>query len=247
MSELPQPTESNRPSEPARHPVKQGLPSEDSAPPLDEAGLPALAESLDLVRRFQDGSQEALDSLFRRYHDRLLRIIRAQMSPKLRRLTEPEDILQDTLLTATERAPLTLFDSHAGILRWLSQIARHRLLDRVQYFGAKRRDPGREVNAVDDSQDDRGLLEPKAPSLDSPSQVVQRAELEEIVDRCVNEVEPAEYREALLQRNYYGASWEEVAEALGRETSGAAREVYRRAKIKLGLRLGPLLRASEKD
>ena len=204
--------------------------------------LPDLGDSLELVRRFQAGSREALGTLFLHYEPRLLRIIRAKMRPWLRERVEPEDVLQETLLTATEKAPTSVFDSHAGILRWLSQIAQNRILDKVAYFRAQRRDSAREIRPGGPHDDEAPTPEPQTPSLDSPSQVLQRRELEALVDEHVQALEPAAFREAILQRDYYEASWEEVAQAIGRETAGAAREVHRRAHVKLLSRMGPVLR-----
>lgn len=228
------------------HRVAAGLPDdrmdpgERRGPSSTSQDLPDLNDSLDLVQRFRRGSHEALNTLFEQYEGRLLRIIRAHMSPWLLRRLEPEDVLQETLIAGLEKAPEREFDSHAGILRWLSAIARNRILDKVTYHRAQRRDPAREVEPPSRSgeQSNPTVADPDGTS---PSMELRRRELEQLVDRHVQALEPEIYREAILQREFYEATWEEVADAIGRETAGAAREVHRRARIKLMSRIGPEL------
>jgi DNA-directed RNA polymerase specialized sigma24 family protein len=71
----------------------------------------------------------------------------------------------------------------------------------------------------------------------SPSRVVQRSELEALVDAYVQELDPPEYREVILLRDYYMEEWEEVRAKLDRPTIAAAQELHRRAHHRLRERM----------
>jgi len=65
-----------------------------------------------------------------------------------------------------------------------------------------------------------------------------RNELCRIVDDAI--VQLAEkYREVILYRDYYGATWRHVADELGLRDEGEARTLHRRAWIALRRAIGP--------
>ena len=62
------------------------------------------------------------------------------------------------------------------------------------------------------------------------------------MDARVAELEPEEYREVLILRDYCGAGWELVRERFGLLSVDAAQELYRRAHEKLARRLRTAIR-----
>ncbi len=54
----------------------------------------------DLLDRSGKGDESAFTALFERYQKRLALLIHYKLSPELRRLTEVEDVLQETFLEA---------------------------------------------------------------------------------------------------------------------------------------------------
>ena len=61
---------------------------------------------------------------------------------------------------------------------------------------------------------------------------VSRAELEKIVDECL-EALTDHYREVILLRDYAGADWDFIAKELDRSSVGAAQQLHRRARVEL--------------
>ena len=70
-----------------------------------------------------------------------------------------------------------------------------------------------------------------------------RKELEALFDAAVNEL-PDDQREVVIQRDYCGLEWDEVAANVGRDNAHAARQLHQRAWISLRRTLGPKLRSS---
>ena len=70
----------------------------------------------------------------------------------------------------------------------------------------------------------------------TPSRIAAADELQELYDRAVSELRPRQ-REVVLLHRYAGLSWSEITTQLGCPSEAAARELYRRARMELALRL----------
>jgi len=207
-------------------------PQEREAPPLDPP--PALAESMELVRRGQQGDRAALGELVARYDDRLRRIVSIRMGGRFRGLLDSLDLTQDTWIAALRG--LSGFEprGHGSILRWLARIAENQVLDATDRVQAQRRDRRRELSAEEGagSGDAPAARLPPAPT-PSPSQDAARRELREVYDACVAEL-PESFREVILLKDYSLLDWPEVCEQLGRPNVHATMQLYRRSQIRLG-------------
>lgn len=202
--------------------------------------LPDLSRSIELVRQIQGGDRTACNELFTRYRPRLVRIVRVRLGPGLRRRLDEEDIVQEALLIAAAKFDQFELRSHAGILQWLARIAENVLRQKREHHEAEKRNAGREIRLRQGvSETGAGAL--VAASSLSPSQDAQRAELEALVDAYVDELDPSEYRDVILLRDYYQEEWEDVRRTLGRPTVAAAQELYRRAHLRLRERMKRLL------
>jgi RNA polymerase sigma-70 factor (ECF subfamily) len=202
--------------------------TEGATPPAGEE----LARSLELVRLARAGDARAVDELFERYRPRLARIVRIRMGARLRNRLDEEDVLQEVFLTAARKLPEFEARSHAAILGWLVALAEHQIANVARGLAAGKRMPGSGSSAGG-----RVPLEELSAGDTSPSQLSMRAELEELVDAAVRELDPPLYREVILLRDYHLAEWEEVRQSLDRETVAAAQELYRRAHRRLRERL----------
>jgi RNA polymerase sigma-70 factor (subfamily 1) len=202
------------------------------AQPLDGG---ALSRSIELVGLIQQGDREALDELLERYKPRLRRIIRVKMGSRLQRYLDEDDILQEVFLIAMRKGQDFELRSHAGILQWLARIAQNEISSKVEFYKAQKRDQGREVPIRADSGTGHGVLVPGPQA--TPSQEALRAEFEELVDSYVEELEPSDYREVVLRRDYYQEEWEGIRAAMGRPTIEAIQELYRRAHKRLRERM----------
>jgi len=198
------------------------------------APLPDLARSLELARRVRQGDAAALDDLLARYQERLLRIIRVRLGPRLRRRVEPADVLQDVMLRASGAIAGFEPRSHAAILGWLSVIAEHRIRELHKRHTADKRDLDREAAWPASGSGEHAGPDPRlAASQTSPSERVARRELERIVDEQLAELAPERYRRVIELRDYHGASWEEVRAGLGDASVKSAQSMYARARARL--------------
>ncbi|MEW6618533.1 MAG: helix-turn-helix domain-containing protein [bacterium] len=55
----------------------------------------------DLIMKAKSGNREALNALLIRYQERILRIVRLRLNPKLRQWLQSVDILQEALISAS--------------------------------------------------------------------------------------------------------------------------------------------------
>jgi RNA polymerase sigma factor (sigma-70 family) len=196
------------------------------------ADLPAvgdLSHSVRLVRRFREGDRSALDELFARYYDRVNRIARIRMGSRLRRLTESDDIVQETFAIALGKIDKVELRDHSSIIQYLSRVLEHQIKDAVEYFGAQKRDRRGDESLA--ARESAGEPEPvdRAPL---PPEQLEARELKELYDDCVQSL-GADQREVILLREYANASWPEITALLGRPTEHATQELYGRAQIKL--------------
>jgi len=216
--------------------------SDRTADPLQSALSPRgafdPAQSADLVRRAQKGDDLALNELLERYRPRLRRIVRIRLGAKLRGRLESMDIVQETYQVAFRKIADLQVHSQASILQWLSRIAEHKITDANDYFTALRRDARRE-EPIDGQPGESRATDRLPDEAESPSQQLERSEIREILDGCVEQLSEAQ-REVVILRDYCGGEWEFVAEEM-ESNAHAAQELHRRAWVKLRSLAGPKL------
>jgi len=191
-----------------------------------------LQDSVELVHAARAGDGRALNELLARYGERLRRIVRVKMGAEARRAAESMDIVQETLAVAARKLGTFEPRDHASILRWLAQIAENQIHDLVERERAEKRD-GRRTRSLEpaDSQELRDRIEP-AGREETPSLDLARRELEAVYDECVGELSDAQ-RELVLKHQYEDASWDAIAAETGATSANAAKEMHRRATVKL--------------
>ena len=196
-----------------------------------------LTRSIELVRRAQNGDDEALNRLVERYYDRVRRVVRMRLGRRLRAQLDIEDILQDTFVAAVESFDRFEMREDASLINWLAKLAERKIIAAADYHSAKKRDRRREVRMPSSVNHESTVVSQElADSIDAPIEEVAQGELKEIVEGCISEL-PEEYRELILLRDYMAASWERVAEETSRPSSEAARMMHSRAMLELARRV----------
>lgn len=145
------------------------------------------------------------------------------------------DIVQGANAVAARKLNELDLQDHASIMRWLSQIVLNQIRDANDYFSRDKRnvdlqvamDFGSGANEASDQPVYQGTSDDPLPEEEA-----WRRELRDILDDSMTKL-PEEYREVILQRDYYGAEWPEITELVGKPTVHAAQEFHRRAWIKL--------------
>lgn len=199
--------------------------------PLENA---ALTRTLVLVRDAQGGDKEALNRLLERYYERVRRIVRLRLGPKIRSKIESGDILQDTFMKAVEIFDKFQIQNEASFINWLSKIAEHKIHDAVDKLGAKKRDMSKEVSLQIQRPDASGPITMDPPSDELPPlQELTKLEAMKRVEDAVDRLDP-QYKELVILRDYAGLPWEDIAAETGRPSGAAARMMHAKALIELG-------------
>lgn len=191
----------------------------DAGDGADPTGVPPeTISTADLIDRAQHGDRAALDRLFARHYPPLRRWARGRLPPSVRDLTDTDDLVQEVLLRTFKR--IGGFDARGGgaLQAYLRQAILNRIRDHVR--GRIRRP---EVVALDENRPDDGV---------SPLEHAIGRETLGRYERALARLTPDE-REAIIGRIELGMTYEELAAALGRVSSEAARKAAQRALVRL--------------
>jgi RNA polymerase sigma factor (sigma-70 family) len=184
----------------------------------DASGRSDAASTVLLIARARAGDKEALEQLFQRHLGSLQRWASGRLPRWARDLADTDDLVQDTLIQTFKRIE-SFEPRRVGALQaYLRQAILNRIRDE---FRRKGRRP--------DQTDLDGL------ELDATMSPLEEALGRETVDRyerALERLQPEE-REAIIGRVEMGYSYEELAEALGKPTSDAARKAAQRALVRL--------------
>ncbi len=194
----------------------------------------AITVSVDLVKRAQGGDRDALNRLFTRYYDRVQRIVRVRLGPRLRERVDSADILQETFRVAVEKFDRFEMRDEASLISWLAMIAEHQITAQADHFNAQKRDHRREVPLPRGSESASGSHATFDPPANGqlPVDSLANSEAAALVDECVRSLSD-EYRNLILWREYAGADWDVVARETGRPSAAAARMMHARALVEL--------------
>ena len=187
----------------------------------------SVTRTLDLVQRAQGGESVALERLLSRYYERVRAIVRHRLGAKLRELCDSGDVVQETFIHAIRAFDRFEMRDEASVINWLARIAEHTIKGIAAYkFADKRKPPGR----IEGLSGCEGLqVRDGGPS--PYESIVQREEIELIRESL--EALPEPYREVIVQHDFLGRGWREIAERTGRPSEDAARMMYARALLEL--------------
>jgi RNA polymerase sigma-70 factor (ECF subfamily) len=180
--------------------------------------------TFDLLEQAKSGDHEALTRAFEMYRRKLAILVHFKLSPRARRFSEVEDVVQETLLRAYRDLGRFTYESPGSFLRWLATISDHVIVDRVRYQGRERR-AGEEVPF-------RSASNPAGPDpRDSltPSRLFAQ---QEAVDRLLDQLGalPEDYRNVILMAKIEGLTTIEIAERMGKSRENIALLLHRAVK-----------------
>jgi RNA polymerase sigma-70 factor (ECF subfamily) len=179
----------------------------------------------ELERRLRGGDTQALAEVFSLERERLWRGIHFRMAEALRGRLEPDDVLQEAFLAASQRLGHYAESAATSPFIWLRMIVNQTLIDlHRQHLGAQCRDAGREIS-LDGAPFAQATSASVAIQLvglfTSPSGAAQRADVLSLVQAAIEQMDPID-REVLALRHFEELTNSEVAETLGIEQKAAS-------------------------
>lgn len=205
--------------------------------------LRSSTDTMILIEQHRAGEEGALDELFRRYADRVRRIVRIRMGAFLKSRAEVDDVVQETLLRAFESLDLYEAREDAKLIDWMARIAENSLRNLFQHERAQKRDAQREVaiESLRDKAHQSSLGWDLVAPTSAPPEKLSALEMEDIVDECLAEL-PEDQREIILLVDFANGDWDFVMKQTQRPTLGAAQKFHRRARVSLAARVERRLR-----
>jgi RNA polymerase sigma factor (sigma-70 family) len=186
--------------------------------------------SAELLRRYRDGDEDAAEEIFRRYVERLTRLARSRLSPRLAGRTDPEDVVLSAWRSffVGARAGRFSLRRSGDLWRLLVSITMHKL-----YHQARRHTAERRGVAVEQSLEQTAAeLLPAAGREPTPEEAITLAdELEAVLSRldaCGRRV---------LELRLQGEPLATIAEDTGR-SERTVRRLLRQIRGLLAGRLG---------
>ncbi len=174
-----------------------------------------------LVQRARQRDSAAIAALFDRYRDKLRLALRRKLGDNYRRaLLDSEDAVQDGILAAISSLGQFEYRGSGSFLAWVLRVAEREVLQRVRAQQALMRDRRHQVNIED-------VGDPVA-DIDSPSQVAQGHEIEQLGER---------EREVIVLRRYLALDANEIHVEMKLPSPGAARALLSRAQTQLAAML----------
>jgi RNA polymerase sigma-70 factor (ECF subfamily) len=173
----------------------------------------------ELIRRVRAGDETAAVEVVRRYEPAIRRTIRVHLrDPRLGRLFDSMDVCQSVLASFFVRTALGQYelDRPEQLLKLLTVMARHKLVNLAEQQRAQRRDYRRVETAPDKEKE-------VAAAGASPS---EQAAARELMAEAQRPLSPAERQ--LLELRQQGRQWADIAAELG-GTPAALRMQWTRA------------------
>jgi RNA polymerase sigma-70 factor (ECF subfamily) len=171
------------------------------------------------------GDADALAEAFQEYRPRLLRTVRFRLDVRLVGRIDPDDVLQEAYVDATQRHGHVEGSTESSLFVWLRLIVLQTLTDvHRQHLGAQKRDAGREVamhRAAPPDATSVSLARCLLGSVTSPSQAFARAEVADRLRTALDQMDAID-REVLALRHFEELANHEVAEVLGIEQKAAS-------------------------
>ena len=155
-----------------------------------------------LLSKASEGDARAIRNLFEQYRNRLSRMIKSRMDPRIQGRVDASDVIQETLIVASQRMDRYFQERPLPFYPWLRQIAWDKLVHlHEHHLRTAKRSAGKEqaYHGVLSDESVLHLSHLLAAHGSSPSQLVQRHERRRQVHAALEQLAEAD-REVLLLR-----------------------------------------------
>lgn len=177
------------------------------------------------LQQLEEDPDKALSNAFEQYRLRLKKSLITRLNPRLVKLIDADDVLQDAFLAARQR--LEHFISHGDIspFVWLRLIVQQTVVDlHRHHFGVQKRDLRREIVNQEGpswSQTTVSIAQQLVAEVSSPSAAMKRDELHNELTVAIDSLSETD-REVIVLRHFEELRNQEVAEVLGIEVKAAS-------------------------
>ncbi len=178
-------------------------------------GNPPLADDFaELMQRVAQGDEAAFRLVAERYTPHILRVVRSNLPPIMRRRFDSQDFAQTVWrVISRERSRLQQFEQPGQLINFLMVSARNRVIsERRKQLGTAARNPKREIQIQLVDREDPTTLSPETladPRGDTPSRIAIRRETFQGVTGGLSERD-----RRMLELSAKGLTCEEIATEL---------------------------------
>ena len=171
-------------------------------------------ESIELLKRFQEGDQTAANELFDRYVHRLIALAGSRLSETMRRRVAAEDVVQSAYRSFFMGAQEGKFEVSASGQLWglLAAITLNKVRDKAKFHTAQKRNMNAEKSTTT-SQSCFGLA--PASFADEPT-IDEALALQEVLKNTLDDL--SDQQREILELYLQNLTNEEIAEQIRRST-----------------------------
>ena len=186
--------------------------------------MPDNESTYELLSQAREGDQRALEILFARYTPALRRWAHGRLPSWARDIADTDDMVQDALIRTFNRLDAFEYQGEGGLHAYLRKALLNRIREELRKASQR---PG--SSELDEQTPDSGP---------TPFEEAIGRRTQEQYQRALERLRPEE-REALIGRLEWGLSYRELADAIGKPSSEAARKTAQRALVRLISEMGP--------
>ncbi|MBK8097700.1 MAG: sigma-70 family RNA polymerase sigma factor [Planctomycetes bacterium] len=180
-----------------------------------------------LLRQHRAGDTEALNKLFLRHYEAVFRSLRVRLHGQPPGC-EVEDLVQDAMLAAIEGLEQYEPQQDAAWRDWVVTIGWRLFLNRVRDANTLKRGAGTRTEPLQTASGSWRQLPGQASG---EVAAVIASEEKRLMDLCVSQLTGSR-RVVILERDYLGRDWPDIARLLNREV-GACQQLHLRTRTKL--------------
>jgi RNA polymerase sigma-70 factor (ECF subfamily) len=174
--------------------------------------------TVELLQKLKQGDQRALEVLLERHLPRLRRWASGRLPQYARDGTDTEDLVQETVIRTLRAIEGFEYRRDGALQAYLRQALFNRIRDRIRQAGRRPR-----LEAVNEESPFKG---------ESPLEQAIGRQTTERYEAALAALQPGD-REAIVGRIELGYDYSELAAALAKPTSEAARKAVGRAVLRL--------------
>ncbi len=192
-----------------------------------------LERTIGLIKKIKIGDKEALNLLFNRYYERIMKIVRLRLGTELKAKLETQDIAQEVFVNALKSFDkFTEFEHEGAFLHWLSKIVENTIRDKSDYFKAQKRSIREEIPLEQVKSDSDTTQDFTFTGNDpTPSKIIEKQQEIQLLENAILKL-PETEREVIIMCDYEELTYIEAGEKIGKSPD-AVRMMHTRVIAKL--------------